>query len=40
MISGGQEVSTFGNGGDGDDSTSLFYKNKDDNWVVRCVNKE
>lgn len=38
MISGGQEVSAFGSSGEGDDS-NFFFLIEDDNWILRCVNK-
>jgi hypothetical protein len=41
MITNGQEVSAYGNGGKGNDSNFLsIYKYLDDNWILECLNKK
>ena len=38
MITNGQEVSAFGTNGVGNDSKNCF--KLDDNWILKCLNKE
>jgi hypothetical protein len=38
MITNGQEVSGFGEGGEGDDS--IHWSILDDNWILHCLSKK